>query len=62
MTTDPFLTSDPALLPINEVISRSDILILCTPHQAYKDLIFHDKIVVDIWNLWGQHQARLVAA
>jgi len=62
LTTDPFLTSDPALLPINEVISRSDILILCTPHQAYKDLIFHDKIVVDIWNLWGQHQARLVAA
>lgn len=62
LTTDPYITSDPALLPLDEVISRSDILILCTPHQSYKDLALHDKIIVDIWNFWGDRQAERAAA
>jgi UDP-N-acetyl-D-mannosaminuronic acid dehydrogenase len=46
--TDSFVTSDPALLSLNNFLSRIDIFILCMPHQAYTDLVLHDKIVVDI--------------
>ena len=34
LTTDPFVTTDPDLLPLDEVIARSDLLILCTPHAC----------------------------
>ena len=53
LTTDPYVTTDPALLPLETVISRSDILVLCAPHGPYRDLQLDGKIVVDIWNFWG---------
>ena len=62
LTTDPHINIDPALLPLDEVISRSDILILCTPHEVYRDLTLPDKIVVDIWNFWGERKTRQAAA
>jgi UDP-N-acetyl-D-mannosaminuronic acid dehydrogenase len=62
LTTDPYITNDPALLPLDQVMSRSDILILCTPHQVYRDLMFPDKIVVDIWNFWSDGQVRRATA
>ena len=43
LTTDPFVTTDPDLLPFDEVIARSDLLILCTPHRAYKTADLKDK-------------------
>jgi UDP-N-acetyl-D-mannosaminuronic acid dehydrogenase len=49
LTTDPFVTTDPALLPLDEVIESSDILILCTPHSAYRDANLKGKPVVDVW-------------
>jgi UDP-N-acetyl-D-mannosaminuronic acid dehydrogenase len=49
LTTDPFVTTDPALLPFDEVVERSDILILCTPHSAYADADLKGKPVVDVW-------------
>ena len=49
LTTDPFVTSDPAILPLEQVVDRSDILILCAPHSAYKDSEFAGKPVVDVW-------------
>lgn len=49
LTTDPFVTTDPALLPLDQVIDRSDILILCTPHSAYADADLKGKPVVDVW-------------
>jgi len=51
LTTDPFVTSDPDLVPLDEVIARSDLLILCTPHRRYKDADFSGKPVVDVWGL-----------
>jgi UDP-N-acetyl-D-mannosaminuronic acid dehydrogenase len=51
LTTDPFVTVDPELLPLDEVIARSDILILCTPHNCYKNLDLKSKPVVDVWGL-----------
>lgn len=53
LTTDPFVTTDPNLLPLDEVIERSDILIIGAPHSIYRDLVI-TKPVVDIWNLRGE--------
>ncbi len=49
LTTDPFVTTDPAILPLDQVIARSDILILCTPHSAYANVDLRGKPVVDVW-------------
>jgi UDP-N-acetyl-D-mannosaminuronic acid dehydrogenase len=49
LTTDPFVTSDPAVLSLDEVIARSDILILCTPHSAYAEADLKGKPVADVW-------------
>jgi UDP-N-acetyl-D-mannosaminuronic acid dehydrogenase len=51
LTTDPFVTVDPDLLPLHEVVMRSDILILCTPHRSYKNADLKGKPVVDVWGL-----------
>jgi UDP-N-acetyl-D-mannosaminuronic acid dehydrogenase len=49
LTTDPFVTTDPDLLPFDQVVARSDILILCTPHSAYANADLKGKPVVDVW-------------
>jgi UDP-N-acetyl-D-mannosaminuronic acid dehydrogenase len=49
LTSDPFVTTDPAILPLDQVVARSDILILCTPHSAYANADFKGKPVVDVW-------------
>jgi UDP-N-acetyl-D-mannosaminuronic acid dehydrogenase len=49
LTTDPFVTTDPQLLPLAEVIERSDLLILCAPHAAYRTADFKGKPMVDVW-------------
>ncbi len=49
LTTDPFVTTDPDLLPLDEVIANSDIFILCTPHAAYAQADFKGKPVLDVW-------------
>jgi len=54
LTTDPHIQDDPALLPLEEVVQQSDILILCAPHRAYRNLELGHKVIVDIWNFWGK--------
>jgi UDP-N-acetyl-D-mannosaminuronic acid dehydrogenase len=49
LTTDPFVTSDPDLLPLHEVVDRSDVLILCTPHLSFKSADLKGKPVIDVW-------------
>ncbi len=49
LTTDPFVTTDPNILPFDQVVSRSDILILCTPHSVYAEADLKGKPIVDIW-------------
>jgi UDP-N-acetyl-D-mannosaminuronic acid dehydrogenase len=49
LTTDPFVTTDPELVPLDEVIANSDILILCTPHAAYTQADLKGKPVLDVW-------------
>lgn len=52
LTTDPFVTVDPQLLPLDEVVERSDLLVIGAPHEQYRGLTT-DRPVVDIWNLRG---------
>jgi UDP-N-acetyl-D-mannosaminuronic acid dehydrogenase len=49
LTTDPFVTTDPDLMPLDTVIAKSDLLILCAPHAAYKTADFKGKPVFDVW-------------
>jgi UDP-N-acetyl-D-mannosaminuronic acid dehydrogenase len=49
LTTDPFVTTDPDLMPFDEMVSKSDLLILCTPHAAYSNADLKGKPVVDVW-------------
>jgi UDP-N-acetyl-D-mannosaminuronic acid dehydrogenase len=49
LTTDPFVTTDPELRPLDEVIAGSDLLILCAPHAVYRDADFRGKPVFDVW-------------
>ena len=51
LTTDPLVKSDPHLLSVEEVVKRSDVLVLCTPHKMYKMLDIKDKPIVDLWGL-----------
>ena len=51
LTTDPFVTSDPELLELDAVIARSDLLILCAPHRAYRGLDYSGKPVLDVWGV-----------
>lgn len=49
LTTDPFVTTDPELVPLDTVVAESDLLILCAPHGAYKTADFKGKPVFDVW-------------
>ncbi|MGH9027080.1 MAG: nucleotide sugar dehydrogenase [Acidimicrobiia bacterium] len=49
---DPLVTADPDLLPLEEVLAASDLLIIGAPHAAYAN-IRTDAPVIDIWNLLG---------
>jgi UDP-N-acetyl-D-mannosaminuronic acid dehydrogenase len=50
LATDPFVTVDSTLLPLDEVIKRSDVLVVGVPHKAYKHLETRGKPLVDVWN------------
>jgi len=51
--TDPYVTVDPGLLPLEAVVEKSDLLIIAAPHAEYTTLST-DKPVVDIWNIRGE--------
>ena len=53
LCTDPYVTTDPALLPLDEVLARSDLLVIAAPHPEYRGLVI-DKPVADIWDALGQ--------
>jgi UDP-N-acetyl-D-mannosaminuronic acid dehydrogenase len=59
LTTDPFVTTDPELRPLGDVIAQSDLLILCAPHLVYQTADFKGKPVFDVWgHLEGSHIIR----
>lgn len=56
LCTDPYVTSDPALLPLSEVLDRAELLVLGAPHRAYLELDLggDERPVVDVWGVLGR--------
>lgn len=54
LTTDPYVKGDRDIVSVDEVISGSDVLILCVPHTVYKGLDVRGRPTVDVWNFWGR--------
>ncbi len=52
LCTDPYVRVDADLVPLEEVLTRSDLLVIAAPHRIYADLAT-DKPVVDIWGIRG---------
>ena len=48
----PVVTVDPGLLPLDEVMARSDLLVVGAPHPQYRGLVM-DKPAADIWDVLG---------
>jgi UDP-N-acetyl-D-mannosaminuronic acid dehydrogenase len=53
LTTDPYVTTDPHLLPLEQVLAEADLLVVATPHSRYRNLSV-DKPVADMWNVLGR--------
>ena len=53
LCTDPYVTTDPDLRPLDDVLSEADLLIIAAPHPEYADLKT-TKPIADIWNVLGK--------
>ena len=53
LCADPYVTDD-RLSPLEEVLERSEILVIGAPHRAYRSLDLSGREVVDIWNATGE--------
>lgn len=51
LSTDPFVRDDQTILPLEHVVAKSDLLIVCVPHKAYRGQDWQGKPVLDIWNM-----------
>jgi UDP-N-acetyl-D-mannosaminuronic acid dehydrogenase len=49
LISDPYVHDD-RLIPAGELVKRSDIVVIATPHEQYKQLVI-DKPTFDIWNM-----------
>jgi UDP-N-acetyl-D-mannosaminuronic acid dehydrogenase len=52
VTTDPYVTIDPELKGLDEVLAEADLLIVGAPHPEYRHLR-SEKPVADIWGITG---------
>jgi len=48
LCTDPYV-DDERLLPLDDVVSKSDVLVLGAPHAQYRGMHIGGKDVVDVW-------------
>jgi UDP-N-acetyl-D-mannosaminuronic acid dehydrogenase len=56
LTTDPYVTVDDSLVPLERVLAECDVVVIGAPHRVYRDLDTSIP-VVDVWNLLGQGSA-----
>jgi UDP-N-acetyl-D-mannosaminuronic acid dehydrogenase len=52
LCTDPYVTTDPDLQPLEEVLAQSDLLVVGAPHPEYRDLKTQLP-VADVWDVLG---------
>ena len=50
LCTDPHVTTDPTLVPLEEVLREASVLIVATPHSKYRGLR-PTQPVVDVWGV-----------
>ncbi len=50
LTNDPYVENDPDLVPLEQVLAESDLLVIGTPHAVYRD-VATEVPVIDVWNL-----------
>jgi UDP-N-acetyl-D-mannosaminuronic acid dehydrogenase len=50
--TDPYVTTDASLLPLDDVLRDADLLVIAAPHPEYRDLAT-DTPLVDVWGFTG---------
>lgn len=53
LCTDPYV-EDSRLVPLDQVLAESEILILAAPHRQYRGLAIGGRDVVDIWGALGE--------
>jgi UDP-N-acetyl-D-mannosaminuronic acid dehydrogenase len=53
LCTDPYVTVDDSLVPLQRVLDECDLLVIAAPHKVYRD-IETSTPVADVWNLIGQ--------
>jgi UDP-N-acetyl-D-mannosaminuronic acid dehydrogenase len=46
--TDPYV-SDPRLVPLDQVLAESEILVVGVPHRVYRSLQLDGREIVDVW-------------
>jgi UDP-N-acetyl-D-mannosaminuronic acid dehydrogenase len=51
--TDPYVTVDPHLVPLEDALAQADLLVIAAPHPQYRGLVT-SKPVADIWNVLGE--------
>ena len=52
LCSDPFV-NDSRLISVEELVAKSDLIVVGTPHSEYRSLKF-EQPVIDIWNLHGE--------
>jgi UDP-N-acetyl-D-mannosaminuronic acid dehydrogenase len=52
LATDPYVRDD-RLVPLDDLLARSEVLVLGAPHAAYRGLEVGGRDVVDLWGLMG---------
>jgi UDP-N-acetyl-D-mannosaminuronic acid dehydrogenase len=50
LCSDPYVTTDPTLVPLDDLLAHADVLLIGAPHAQYAELET-DLPVIDIWNL-----------
>jgi UDP-N-acetyl-D-mannosaminuronic acid dehydrogenase len=49
LCTDPHVASDPELVPLEEVLAKSDLVVVATPHEEYAGL----EVAAPVADIWG---------
>ncbi len=49
---DPYI-KDPRFVSLDEIKKKADIIVVATPHSDYKNEKWGKKIVIDMWNYYG---------
>ena len=52
LCTDPYV-ADPRLVPLDQVITEAEILVVGVPHRVYRDANLGERELVDIWGALG---------